>query len=158
MYKSVPELGDCTHCRQSADLEPHHDATACTLLPQLWDTSIDFIKLIFININIYALYRRRNVSSRFISNYWWNNTNVMAMGWFWFVFWQQYNSRLTIKKFSFLKQWWCSSCWICFEGHIYLDKDKDKDKEFLFPMQQVFPLLQRQDRGQWRAKILDTIL
>ena len=27
-------------------------------------------------------------------------------------------------------------------------KDKDKDKEFLFPMQQVSPLLQRQDRGQ----------
>ena len=35
---------------------------------------------------------------------------------------------------------------------------KDKDKEFLFSMHQVSPLLQRQDRGQWRAKILDTIL
>ena len=83
------------------------------------NTSIDFIKLIFINIYIYALYRRRNVSSRLISNCWWNNTNVMAMGWFWFVFWQQYNSRLTIKKFSFLKQWWCSSSgYVLIEGHI----------------------------------------
>ena len=31
---------------------------------------------------------------------------------------------------------------------VVIFKDKDKDKEFLFPMQQVFPLLQRQDRGQ----------